>query len=563
MQQTATSSRSDSHSICRALVRGGLALITLASGVTHAADPVPLTVRDVSVWTIDAFGAKFNAQDEFASRMPGFVLSRRKSASDLDRATPSPVGIITLQGKPVPEMDVLLEWKTGAAIATWPLDQTRRTRILWEDFQVLAAGKASHAVPDDHWFTALRQADRLWLAKTGTRERFLTYDLELAGEAILKVVPDGAGKDAPNRYRAENVSAFPLHDVMMFKPVEGQGWQAFHLARMEGFEENKPTRKPQPKAEQPEPVIQPASDPDALFVGALKSKELPDPEPESETATQAEKKLPVLDTTGEEFDGSYSDKASFEGRIREAKAAGRILAKVQGTSSTDGNKYFRGMFVDEPFTRYKHAYVMGATEEEYAKLAKEYKEQGYNELDMQRYESRDKGVVMIQAVWYWEESGNKPSRSAVAELSLDLPTGSLPEPFLQSLREQGLADPEIAYVTATVKGLALLNDQSVVVYRMDREQLDYLLPLEITPEPEKLVRVGIVIVLNSDPDLPRHVEGIVEQLGDPKWKQREAAMAKLRKLGSAARQELQKAAKNTDLEIAYRAEILLDELKAK
>jgi hypothetical protein len=74
--------------------------------------------------------------------------------------------------------------------------------------------------------------------------------------------------------------------------------------------------------------------------------------------------------------------------------------------------------------------------------------------------------------------------------------------------------------------------------------------------------VSLVILQDADPELEAEVERLIEQLADPVWKNRIAAQDALRKLSHAALPKLTEAVNNTDVEVAFRAEQLVEELQA-
>ena len=103
----------------------------------------------------------------------------------------------------------------------------------------------------------------------------------------------------------------------------------------------------------------------------------------------------------------------------------------------------------------------------------------------------------------------------------------------------------------------------MLVYRLDDAQLEALLPLEVTPYPDRLFRVALVIVQDADPDLQSQIETLVAQLGHDQWRQREQAQQELTILGLAAKPKLEAALKHKDAEIVFRAEQLLEAIKTK
>jgi len=95
------------------------------------------------------------------------------------------------------------------------------------------------------------------------------------------------------------------------------------------------------------------------------------------------------------------------------------------------------------------------------------------------------------------------------------------------------------------------------IYRMDDAEYDRLLPLEVVPQPAKISRFGLVIIINADPSAGNIVDDLIKQLGDDDWSKRDAAYHALAAMGPAATEKLKSASKDKDLEIAWRAERLL------
>jgi hypothetical protein len=131
-------------------------------------------------------------------------------------------------------------------------------------------------------------------------------------------------------------------------------------------------------------------------------------------------------------------------------------------------------------------------------------------------------------------------------------------PWKARLTQAGLTPADVDVVLATLRTQALDDEQLTVVYRMDPVELDKLLPLEVVPLPAKTTRVGIAIVINIDPAAGERIAKLIAQMGDPDWSKREAAYAKLSEIGAGAKPKLTEATKNSDIEIVYRAERLLD-----
>ncbi|QDT89038.1 hypothetical protein [Gimesia algae] len=131
----------------------------------------------------------------------------------------------------------------------------------------------------------------------------------------------------------------------------------------------------------------------------------------------------------------------------------------------------------------------------------------------------------------------------------------------KQLIDLGLGTPEVEHVLRILGEHALRSDQATIVYCLDESYLDKILPLEITPFPDVVRRTGIVILLDADPALLKRIDALIAQLGNQSWAKREAAQKTLEEYGKAAQTQLQKATRNKDLEIVFRAEQILSKIK--
>ncbi len=126
------------------------------------------------------------------------------------------------------------------------------------------------------------------------------------------------------------------------------------------------------------------------------------------------------------------------------------------------------------------------------------------------------------------------------------------------LAAQGLPAAQRKWMIDVLGAHAFDPKQLTLVYRLDSASLDKMLPLDVTPKPDKVVRVALMIARLIDPDLSGRITQLIAQLGDERWTQREAAMKELREMGAAARAALEAAKSNPDVEVAWRAEELID-----
>jgi hypothetical protein len=127
----------------------------------------------------------------------------------------------------------------------------------------------------------------------------------------------------------------------------------------------------------------------------------------------------------------------------------------------------------------------------------------------------------------------------------------------ERLAKAGLSTNETRLVMEQIGPLVLENQALVAIGRMDAAALDSKLTLSVFPEPRKMLRVPLVIMLNIDPQIGGEVEQLIAQLGDPKYAVREEAQKRLTELGPRAFDALKKAINHADMEIVVRAERVL------
>jgi hypothetical protein len=129
--------------------------------------------------------------------------------------------------------------------------------------------------------------------------------------------------------------------------------------------------------------------------------------------------------------------------------------------------------------------------------------------------------------------------SASKELDLkDLGDAKWPESGAKTLagqlKEAGLFEDEAASLV-TLWTRDLFESAGVTVfYRLPQEEYDRQLPLTLTPRPEKLVRVGLVVHPYCEPGLAERVAELVKQLDNDDFQKREAAQKSLDAMGRAA-----------------------------
>src|SRR5262245_65860085 len=92
---------------------------------------IKATVRDVNIYVMSSYGTALNHRDVFRSTLPGFASPKRTTAERKHLLEPSPTGLITFEGEPSADVDVLIEFENGRFFAAWPPAAQRSKRLLW------------------------------------------------------------------------------------------------------------------------------------------------------------------------------------------------------------------------------------------------------------------------------------------------------------------------------------------------------------------------------------------------------------------------------------------------
>jgi hypothetical protein len=160
---------------------------------------------------------------------------------------------------------------------------------------------------------------------------------------------------------------------------------------------------------------------------------------------------------------------------------------------------------------------------------------------------------------------SQPAKATV-HITLDGSPSTQPAEVVGSwkarLMDDGLAASDADIILRILEKQALDPKRLTAVYELDGAEMDRLLPLEVLPEPSKMVRVGLVILKDADPGVASEIDELIAQLGDDQWSTRDAAYQTLAKLGKAAKSQLEKAQKSHDMEVVWRAERLLAAMNA-
>jgi hypothetical protein len=495
---------------------------------------VKITVRDVNLYVMSSYGNSLNNRDLFKSTLPGFIGARRATAERKHLNNPSPAGLITFEGETNDNVDVLLEFTNGRFFGNWPPCPQKSKRLLWVKSKLTKEpGDVVPALPENHWMTFLRNSDRLWFESGRRSERFVLYDAELPLPAPVKVslIEGGHG--------LANTGKYPLHDVTVYKP-QGDKWVVGTVPLLEAL--------PKKEEKADEKKDKKKSDPEAVFDKEKDAKDKPaEAKPGDAKPTEA-KKEDAKPAEGKKDEAKPAESKPAEARKDDAKkdeVKKEDEKKPESTKEKADDTKKEAAAADKPAAATAAAAATPAAAPAASgaplKIGPDGKPIGEEK----------------------KEPEKKPDNTKV----VDVPSSKEPQDkdaivasWAPRLKELGLGPVEVEYLSKQIAGQALRTESATIVFRLDPDQIEELFPLEVTPAPEKQIRVAIVVLLDADPDVTKRVEELVKKLGDPSYSEREKAMDALKKLGPAAKQKVTEAINDKDAEIAFRAEQLAEQL---
>lgn len=139
---------------------------------------------------------------------------------------------------------------------------------------------------------------------------------------------------------------------------------------------------------------------------------------------------------------------------------------------------------------------------------------------------------------------------------------SLQSQLLKRLTSAGLYKDEAnALVKVWAPGL-FEQDGLLLFYRAPQKTYDTWLPLELTPKPTNMVRVGLVVHSHLEPELESRVTKLIDKLASEDYQTRINADKNLRRIGGAAFKWIHLGAKSKDAEVAARCQGILKEYDA-
>jgi hypothetical protein len=135
-------------------------------------------------------------------------------------------------------------------------------------------------------------------------------------------------------------------------------------------------------------------------------------------------------------------------------------------------------------------------------------------------------------------------------------------------RAMGMTEGETAAIIAAWKPDLLHRVGFIVCARMPEKSYNAMFPLQVTPKPDEVVRVGMVFdVLPGQndrlawlPELKKTLVGWGQQLGDADFRKREAASRNFQKLGDLSKPYLMELKESRNPEISRAAGVLIEKL---
>ncbi|MFO1091780.1 MAG: hypothetical protein U0992_00505 [Planctomycetaceae bacterium] len=295
----------------------------LANSALAQSEQPGLTVRDVCVYQVSAYGQQLNARTLFRSTLPPTMLSQRPPAPREQTPQPMPIGLITFEGAPNDDIDVMLEFTSGRFVANWPPAARRSQRLLWAKLKVNADPTDSPRITPGHWLSRLRDMPRLYAHAEGHANRGLLYDAEIGHQPQLKVT----FKD--NQYSVENSGPYMVHDFTLYVPVaDGKGWKVSAAKEAPGAD--KPPSSRNPRAP---PTPSPSSIPPSPLP-PLTERNLPNPQPPPPCRQRSQPLKTHLPPRPPRQPRAPSGGWSSRRRRRSRRGQPRLHTRSRGESST-------------------------------------------------------------------------------------------------------------------------------------------------------------------------------------------------------------------------------------
>jgi hypothetical protein len=187
----------------------------------------------------------------------------------------------------------------------------------------------------------------------------------------------------------------------------------------------------------------------------------------------------------------------------------------------------------------------------------------YAVFDVTVVDRRTPGKVRVARLAQLDAGAEKQGLDFRAADPTRWPAAGLEE-LVGQLKAAGLHDDEARALANVWKKEFFETEGLGLFYRLPQSEYDRMLPLTVTPKPEKVTRVLLVHHPHCEPDLAERVLGLVKQLGADDFNGRVEAHKRLQGLGRAGFVHMVRARKTTsDPEIRARLKKLLEEFEAE
>ena len=211
------------------------------AGVDADADDV--IVRDVMIYRGSQYATQLSGRTTYKSAMPRPIAGRRESLRDATQ--PGYGGLMTFEGPPVDDVDILLEYPKGERVMSHPSGEPRSSRELWQSVKLASepGDKTLARLPEESWVSRMRNTDRLWLTTSSRAERGLLYDLAQTARVDARLQLEGG------KWSVANESTRSLRNVLVAVPSDSGEWSQTFIPVLESSrlekkaDENKKTKE--------------------------------------------------------------------------------------------------------------------------------------------------------------------------------------------------------------------------------------------------------------------------------------------------------------------------------
>jgi hypothetical protein len=508
----------------------------------------PIEVDEWSIWVGNPAQTSINAARIYKNAMPNVVGTSRPKFEDKELATKfaiAPVSVVQFFGEPCRDVDVDVRAKKGSLLSHMPESKPLAGRLQWFKSDLTAsppAGIPESYLPGTHWLAKMRDNKAaLFLKYESHFERFIAYDAELTITIPIKL------RGGPDEYTLQNLTNRRLLDVAVIAPTDN----GFRVGWLDELPTAVPEKKDEPTPKKPADPKDKAAlkeKAEAIFKDAEtkpKEEEIPPLPAEGDANVKARVdqflNQPITVTVEQVPRREVINLITQQARLR-YEVDDRTLAKEQ-------------IDLGQPTSlKAPNIAARDALAEVLGNIGLSYRVTDEGKLYITTAarladDSGKKTVVEGPPIKLTMSQPRKASDPSYRELTHDA--------LARRLAGQGLREDVVQLILAQYGRQLFEPGELIVLAHFSRDAIDEAVLLDVFPPPKKMVRTALLVVHGVDPRLQDRARTFVQQLGDPSYKVRESAEAKLRELGPVAVPVLEDALVNKDVEIVVRAERLL------